>query len=98
DRDLLRELLGQEELRDLIDADALDQVEADLQHLSERTRAETRDALADVLRRLGDLSQEEVADRVLPGVDPAAMLDELDRERRAIRVRVAGEERWIAAD
>ena len=34
DRDLLRELLGQEELRELIDPDALEQVEADLQHRS----------------------------------------------------------------
>src|SRR3954447_19177564 len=32
DRDLLRELLGQEALRELIDPGALDQVEADLQH------------------------------------------------------------------
>ena len=57
DRDLLRELLGQEELRDLIDPDALEQVEADLQHRSDRTRAETRDALHDVLRRVGDLTR-----------------------------------------
>ena len=35
DRDLLRELLGQEELRELIDPDALEQVEADLQHRSD---------------------------------------------------------------
>ena len=42
DRDLLRELLGQEELRDLIDPDALDEVEADLQRLSERTRGGER--------------------------------------------------------
>src|SRR5204863_324221 len=41
DRDLLRELLGQEELRELIDPAALAQVEADLQHRSERTQAET---------------------------------------------------------
>ena len=39
DRDLLRELLGQEELRDLIDPAALAEVEADLQRLSERTQA-----------------------------------------------------------
>ena len=38
DRDLLRELLGQEELRELIDPGALDEVEADLQRLSERTQ------------------------------------------------------------
>ena len=57
DRDLLRELLGQEELRELIDPGALEQVEDDLQHRSERTRAGTRDALHDVLRRVGDLTR-----------------------------------------
>jgi ATP-dependent Lhr-like helicase len=98
DRDLLRELLGQEELRDLIDAGALEQVADDLQHRSARTRAETRDALADVLRRIGDLSDAEAADRVLPGLDAVAMLEQLAAERRAVRVRVGGEERWIAAD
>ena len=75
DRDLLRELLGQEELRDLIDADALEQVEDDLQHRSERTRAATRDELHDVLRRVGDLTEAEAAQRVHAG----------DRRRRAAR-------------
>jgi ATP-dependent Lhr-like helicase len=98
DRDLLRELLGQEELRDLIDPSALDAVEADLQHLSERTQAATRDALADVLRRIGDLTTDELRQRVIGGCDGAAMLAELERERRALLVRVGGEERWIAAD
>jgi ATP-dependent Lhr-like helicase len=98
DRDLLRELLGQEELRDLIDPAALEQVEADLQHRSERTRAATRDELADILRRLGDLTLAEASERVLAGCDAETMLLELARERRAIRVRVHGEERWIAAD
>src|SRR5262249_34359781 len=64
DRELLRELLGQEELRELIDPAALEQVELDLQHRSDRTRADSRDALADVLRRIGDLTDDEVADRV----------------------------------
>jgi ATP-dependent Lhr-like helicase len=98
DRELLRELLGQEELRELIDPAALEQVQDDLQHRSDRTRADSRDALADILRRLGDLTDAEVADRVLAGLDPAAMLAELGRERRAVRIRLAGEERWIAAD
>jgi len=98
DRDLLRELLGQEELRELIDATALDQVEADLQHRSDRTRAETRDALADVLRRVGDLTLEEARDRVLPGIDVEAMLDALAAERRAVRLRIGGEPRWVAVD
>ncbi len=98
DRDLLRELLGQEELRDLIDPGALDALEADLQHRSDRTRAASSDALGDVLRRVGDLTTEEAQDRVLAGLDAEAFLDTLRRERRAVRVRIAGEERWIAAD
>jgi ATP-dependent Lhr-like helicase len=99
DRDLLRELLGQEELRDLIDAAALETVESDLQRLSERTRADSVDALHDVLRRVGDLTGDEVALRVAPGVgSPEEMLATLGAERRAIRVRVGSEARWIAAE
>src|SRR6185437_7406817 len=56
DRDLLRELLGQEELRDLIDPAALTQVEDDLQFLSEIRQAGSRDVLHDVLRTVGDLT------------------------------------------
>jgi ATP-dependent Lhr-like helicase len=97
DRDLLRELLGQEELRDLIDPDALAQVEDDLQHLSDRARAANRDALHDILRRVGDLSRAEAGERVLAGMDAGRMLEDLGSERRAIRVRLAGEERWIDA-
>jgi ATP-dependent Lhr-like helicase len=98
DRELLRELLGQDELRELIDPGALARVEDDLQHRSELTRATGRDGLHDVLRRLGDLTAEEVAERVFEGVDAGALLDELQRERRAIRIRVAGEQRFVAAD
>ncbi|HEX7290442.1 MAG TPA: DEAD/DEAH box helicase [Conexibacter sp.] len=97
DRDLLRELLGQEELRELIDADALEQVEDDLQHRSERTRAATRDELHDVLRRVGDLTAAEAAQRVHDGIDADALLTELERERRAVLVRIGGERRWIDA-
>ncbi|HET8979469.1 MAG TPA: helicase-related protein, partial [Solirubrobacteraceae bacterium] len=97
DRDLLRELLGQEELRDLIDPGALEQVEADLQCLSEPARAANRDSLLDVLRRIGDLTLAEASARVLEGLDAAAMLHDLRGERRAAVVRVNGEERWIDA-
>ncbi len=98
DRDLLRELLGQEELRELISLPALEQVEADLQHRSERTQATSRDMLGDVLRRVGDLTRAEAAERVLDGLDADAMLAELERERRVVRLRLGGEERWVAAD
>ena len=97
DRDLLRELLGQEGLRDLIDPGALAQVEDDLQHLSDRTRAANRDGLHDVLRRVGDLTLAESGARVLAGLDADRMLEDLCSERRAVRVRLHGEERWIDA-
>src|SRR4051794_23907695 len=95
DRDLLRELLGQEELRELIDQAALEQVEADLQRLSERTRADSVDALHDVLRRVGDLTLDEARQR---GSDAEAWLEQLGAERRAVRLRLGGEARWIAAE
>jgi ATP-dependent helicase Lhr and Lhr-like helicase len=98
DRDLLRELLGQEELRELIDPDALAEVEADLQHLSDRTRAANSDALHDVLRGVGDLTTVEAQARCLGAVSAERMLLDLGRERRAIQMRIGGEERWIAAE
>ncbi|MHB8242599.1 MAG: Lhr family helicase, partial [Solirubrobacteraceae bacterium] len=98
DRDLLRELLGQEELRELLDPDALARVEDDLQHRSEITQATGRDGLHDVLRHVGDLNAQEIAARVFAGVDAEPLLAELERERRAIRLRVGGEQRWVAAD
>ena len=84
DRDLLRELLGQEELRDLLDADAVAEVERQL-----RGSPRTADQLHDALRLRGDLRQGEFEE---------ALAETLLRERRAVRVRVAGEERLIAAE
>jgi ATP-dependent Lhr-like helicase len=84
DRDLLRELLGQEELRDLIDPGALEEVEARL-----RGEARTPDELHDLLRRRGDLRQDEY---------PEDLAEPLLAERRAVQVRVAGEQRLIAAE
>jgi ATP-dependent Lhr-like helicase len=98
DRDLLRELLGQEELRDLIDPGALESVEADLQRISERTRADSADALHDVLRRIGDLTLDELRARAVPGADVLAWLEQLGAERRAIALRIGGDERWAAGE
>jgi ATP-dependent helicase Lhr and Lhr-like helicase len=84
DRDLLRELLGQEELRDLIDPGALADVEEQL-----RGQARTPDELHDLLRRRGDLREGEYADD---------LAEPLLAERRAVHVRVAGEQRLIAAE
>jgi ATP-dependent Lhr-like helicase len=98
DRELLRELLGQEELRELIDPDALAQVESDLQRTSERTRAESVDALHDVLRRIGDLTLDEVRTRISRPALAQEWLDQLASERRAVQLRVGGEQRWTATE
>ena len=87
DRDLLRELLGQEELRELIDPEALEEVEAQLQHRTEAGRAGDRDALQQVLRNLGDLTAAECAERVTEGYSAASMLEKLVAERRVAKVR-----------
>ena len=88
DTGLLAELLGTPELRDLLDAEAVDEVEAELQRLTERTRAHDLEDAADLLRLLGPLSAAAAADR---GIEPAWLAELVDR-RRAIRVRVAGAE------
>ncbi|MGH2993820.1 MAG: DEAD/DEAH box helicase, partial [Solirubrobacterales bacterium] len=98
DRELLRELLGQEELRELIDPEALLEVEDSLQHRVEQARVRDRDALQQVLRRVGDLSAEECEQRVAEGYSAGSMLEKLEAERRAVKVRISGEERWIAAE
>ncbi len=64
DRDLLRELLGAEQLRELLDGEALADLELELQALSTSRAATSADGLHDLLRRLGDLSEEDVVARV----------------------------------
>jgi ATP-dependent helicase Lhr and Lhr-like helicase len=85
---LLGELLGRAELRDLLDADVVDAVEAELQRLSPERRARDVEGVADLLRLLGPLSAAEIADRTVDDGDPAAWAAELERTRRAVRVRV----------
>src|SRR5438067_10862453 len=96
DRERLRELLGQEELRELLDPSALADLEIELQWLGER-RARNRDQLHDLLRRVGDLTAAEIAARCAAS-ESADWLDTLAAERRAVQVRIAGEERWIAVE
>lgn len=94
DSTLLAELLGTAELRELLDADAVDEIEAELQRLTEDRQARDVEGAADLLRLLGDLSTDEALRRGAT----AQMLAELEEQRRAIRVRVAADERWIAVE
>lgn len=98
DRELLRDLLGQEELRDLIDPAALADLELALQALVPERAARTADQLHDMLRRLGDLTTEEVGARIVSPEEAGEWLAELVRSRRAVALRIGREERWIAVE
>ncbi|MDQ1437884.1 MAG: ATP-dependent helicase Lhr and Lhr-like helicase [Acidimicrobiaceae bacterium] len=93
DRRMLAELVGSEELRELLDPASLAQLEAELQALDERRWARSEDAAADLLRRLGDLTRAELDARCTESFAAA-----LVASRRAVEVRVAGEERLIAVE
>ncbi|MEU5268198.1 ATP-dependent helicase [Streptomyces hygroscopicus] len=94
DSRLLAELLGQAELRELLDADVLAELERELQWLTEDRRVKDSEGVADVLRLLGPLTDAELAER---GAEPG-WAEELAGARRAIRVRIAGEDRWAAVE
>jgi ATP-dependent Lhr-like helicase len=98
DRDLLRELIGGGELRDLLDADVLAEVEAELQQLVPERQARSLDEVHDLVRRVGDLDAREIAARSTPDVDVPAVLAELVDRRRLAPVRIAGLERYVAAE
>jgi ATP-dependent Lhr-like helicase len=98
DRDLLRDLLGAEELRELLDPEVLADLELSLQALGDHRRARSPDELHDLLRVLGDLSLAEADVRTAAEGVAEGWLQTLVEERRAIAVRVAGEARWAAAD
>jgi ATP-dependent Lhr-like helicase len=103
DQAQLRELLGEAELREILDRRALGELEISLQCLDGPRRASSAERLHDLLLRLGDLSIDEIAARVDPGPRDArtvarSWLETLARERRVIAVSVAGEERHAAAE
>ncbi len=96
DQAQLRELLGDAELRELLDADALADVERQLQQLEPSQHAKTTDGIHDLLLRLGDLTDDEIAARSRIGAGPA--IDLLLRERRAVAVHIGGERRLVPVE
>ncbi|MFQ5380075.1 MAG: helicase-related protein, partial [Dehalococcoidia bacterium] len=98
DRALLRDLLGEDELRELLDAESLTSMELELQRLTEGRGAPDADRLHDLLRALGDLSPDEVAARIAEPDRAVEWLALLESTQRACLVRIGGEERWIAME
>jgi ATP-dependent Lhr-like helicase len=97
DRNLLAELLGAEELRELLDPNVLADLELELQCLVDGRRARDVDEAHDLLRRLGDLAIMEL-DQRSEGSDAEQWVDQLVRERRAIQIQIGGEPRVAAAE
>ncbi|WP_263165186.1 ATP-dependent helicase [Streptomyces sp. SCSIO ZS0520] len=94
DSRLLAELLGQAELRELLDAEVLTELERELQWLTEDRRVKDSEGVADLLRLLGPLTAAELAER---GAEEG-WAEELAAARRAIRVRLAGRDHWAAVE
>ncbi len=97
DQDQLRELLGEADLRELLDPDAIAEVEETAQCLPENYRARSADGMHDLCLRLGDLSREELARRVV-SPDLLQQIDRLVRSRRLLDLRIAGERRLVAVE
>ncbi|WP_019137478.1 Lhr family ATP-dependent helicase, partial [Cellulomonas massiliensis] len=108
DPTLLAELLGEggaSQLADLLDPDAVLRTEAELSGRAPDRQAGSLEQVADMVRRQGPLTADELADRVRPELrgEVAVWLDELERSRRLIRVRLSGVEpervtQWAAIE
>ena len=97
DRDLLRDLLGAEELRELLDPEVLAQLEAELQRLADTWKAKNIDGVEDLLRWLGPLTADEVAVRV-DGLNAEIALTELQDQRRIIEVGLETGRHYASAE
>ena len=97
DQDQLREILGEADLRELLDAGVIAEVEETAQCLAENYRAHSADGIHDLCLRLGDLSRNELTRRVASH-DLIEQAGRLVRARRILEVRIAGERRLIAAE
>jgi ATP-dependent helicase Lhr and Lhr-like helicase len=98
----LRELLGDAELRELLDPGAVDELALELQRLDQRYQVKHPDALHELLQHLGDLTRDELAARCVAGAASDGRLDDwiegLVQARRVIRIRIAGQRRLAAAE
>ncbi len=102
DHSQLRDLLGDAELRELLDPQAIDQVALELQRLDAPFALKDADGLHGMLLQLGDLTSDEIASRA-SGVDhkvsvTTEWLEQLKTDRRIVATRIAGEERFIASE
>lgn len=97
DQEQLRDLMGDADLRELLDAAAMEEVEEQLQALDANYRAKNLDGIHDLLLRIGDLSRPELARRSV-GIDVDVLVEKLIRARRVLGIQMLGEKRLIAME
>ena len=98
DSTLLADLLGQADLRELLDPAVVAGTERELQRVAPDRKCRDIEGLADLLRTIGPLTAEEVAVRCAVPEAAASWLAELASTRRALEVRVGGQARWAAIE
>lgn len=97
----LRELLGEIDYSELLDAEIVRQLRDELQRLNTQYPVRSTDGLHDLLLHLGDLSRKEIALRCESSPESGGCdqwIADLLSQRRLIDVEVAGESRLIAAE
>ncbi|WP_029107178.1 ATP-dependent helicase [Mycobacterium sp. URHD0025] len=94
---LLSELLGRVELRELLDPAVIASTSAQLQHLTEERAARDAEAVTDLLRMLGPLTESEIAARATTD-SIGGWLDGLHAAKRALPVTYAGQTWWAAVE
>jgi ATP-dependent Lhr-like helicase len=97
DQAQLREIIGDAELRELLDTESMDTVERELQRLDPRFHARSADGVHDLLLSIGDLSREEIDARTA-SPDIAGSVDDLVKQQRALILTIGGDHRYVAVE
>ncbi len=98
DATLLAELLGKDGIKQLLDADVIARIEADLQGLSGERQVTTVEQAFDLLRTAGPFTPAELAARAVPALDVADVIDTLLGDRRVVELRIAGQAMLAVAE
>jgi len=97
DQAQLRELIGDAELRELLDLESMHALEHQLQRLDPKYHVRHLDALHDLLLAIGDLTMDEIRDRVA-APEIADGIETLVAARRVVPLSIAGGRRYVAIE